>query len=145
MKINYNYISCIDSKRKPDIYIGGKINLPAKNYRFSDITKKEANLKNQEDTKIVKNEIDELNKNKTIIDQLSKQATDSIKTSKIYLNEENEQSNKIIDITKLEELKDKENVEDDIEELKKKRKSYDSDADIDGKFYTNRFLKFFKV
>ena len=49
ININYNYISCIDSKRKPDIYIEGNIALHAKNYRFSNINEKDN--KNENDNK----------------------------------------------------------------------------------------------
>lgn len=132
MKMNYNYISCIDSRRKPDIYIGGKINLPAKNYRFTDITKKEANIKNEENNKNSINEMYDSDKNKAL-DELSNNVTGSIKKYKAYLNEENEHSNKIIDLSKLEEIEDKYTSENNIiGELRKKGKSFDSDADEDG-------------
>lgn len=130
--MNYNYISCIDSRRKPDIYIGGKINLPAKNYRFTDITKKEANIKNEENNKNSINEINDSDKNKAL-DELSNKVTGSIKKSKAYLNEENEHSNKIIDLSKLEEIEDKYTSENNIiGELREKGKSFDSDDDEDG-------------
>lgn len=131
MKMNYNYISCIDSRRKPDIYIGGKINLPAKNYRFTDIVKKEADKKISGENQKAKIDIDYVYKDKEL-DGLSHKVTDSIKKSKIYLNEETEEATKKVDLTKLEEIEEKKEFQENIEELRKKGKSYDSDADVDG-------------
>lgn len=42
--MNYNYISCIDSKKKPDIYIAGNIALSAKTYRFANNVKNSENI-----------------------------------------------------------------------------------------------------
>lgn len=134
MKINYNYISCIQSKKKPDIYIGGKINLPAKNYRFADINKKESSKKLEESDKneseMREDEIkkDENYRNKNY-NELSNQITDNMKKSKIYTNEKKEDSNNKIDLIKLEELEESKSFDDDVDQLRKKGQKYDSDAE----------------
>lgn len=132
-KMNYNYISCIDSRKKPDIYIGGKINLPAKNYRFADTIKKETNKKFLEENQKVNMDLVNVDNDKASED-ISNKVTDSLKKSKNYLNEEYENLEKIIDLTKLEEIEKDKSVGENIEELRKIGKSYDSDADADGIF-----------
>ncbi len=130
MKINYNYISCIESKKKPDIYIGGKINLPAKNYRFADMNKKEAkkyeeiNINEFEEKDNLK---EENNKNKSYSD-LSTHITGIIIKSKDYKNEGKENSN-IIDLSELEITEQLKSLDNDIEQLRKKGQKYESDGE----------------
>lgn len=139
--MNYNYISCIDSRRKPDIYIGGKINLPAKNYRFTEMKKPENPKKDQQEKmQIDDNENIETNKN-TINDNNNnnKSANSSFKKSKNYLNDEN-QSNEKININVFETVAQG----DKIKEGAKDTKTFDSD--VDGNFiFTKVFLLFYKT
>ncbi len=132
--MNYNYISCIDSRRKPDIYIGGKINLPAKNYRFADIIRKELKKNFTEENQKSKLNEDNLFEDKKF-DYPSNKITDSIKKSKNYSKEENEGANKIDDMTKFEE------IEENIEELRKKGNLYESDSDIGVYSYLKTLIK----
>jgi len=134
MKMNYNYICCIDSRKKPDIYIGGKINLPAKNYRFSDTNRKilEENQKIKKDLIIEENDLSSEN--------LGYKVTDSIKKSKNYSQDVNEDNSKTIDFNKLEEVEKQNSFVDNNEELRKIGKSYDSDADAEGKSFLNILL-----
>ena len=62
MNMNYNYISCINSKKKPDIYIGDKA-ISAKKYRFQDKKAKSCNIDKPEEGE---NNIKDIEKNNSM-------------------------------------------------------------------------------
>lgn len=62
MNMNYNYISCINSKKKPDIYIGDKA-ISAKKYRFQDKKAKSSMTEKPEEEE---NKIENKEKNNSV-------------------------------------------------------------------------------
>lgn len=128
MKKNSNSISCNNSKTKPDINIDIKINIPAKNNRLTNKINKNADKEIAKENRTVKTDKYNLDKYKEL-DSRSHKITDSIRKTKNYLNEE---ATKKVNLTKLEEIEDKIEFEDNVEELCRKGKSYDSGVDSDG-------------
>jgi len=145
INMNYNYISCIDSKKKPDIYICGKINLPAKNYRFCDIKKKEEDLKNKTEDVFKTSHVilDDLNENSN---NFTESFSVNFKKTKNNLKEEINKPKLNYGDDNLMDYHETKNFEDNFKESKKKNQSYGSDADgINLIIFEFSFFKIFVI